>query len=51
MLDALRSVIGSPAAGYEWMEYIVCAVVLMLVVKIVIDVFFSIFKAVTNFGS
>lgn len=44
MVDKIISLIGSAPVGYEWMEYIVCAVVLLLVCKIVIDVFFSIFK-------
>lgn len=44
MYDKIHALIGTPPAGYEWMDYIVCAVILLLVIKIVIDVFFSIFK-------
>lgn len=46
MLDAFRAIVGSPPAGFEWVEYISLVVVLMLVIKITIDVFFSIMKAV-----
>lgn len=44
MLDAIIELIGEAPAGYEWMQYAVAAVVLLLVCKIVVDVFFSIFK-------
>lgn len=44
MLDAITQLIGEAPAGYEWMQYTVAAVVLLLVCKIVVDVFFSIFK-------
>lgn len=46
MIDMLRNLIGSPPLGYEWLEYVISAVVLLLVIKITIDVFFSIFRAV-----
>lgn len=46
MIDMLRSLIGSPPGGYEWLEYVIAAVVLLLVIKITIDVFFSIFRTV-----
>lgn len=46
MIDMLRDLIGSPPAGYEWVEYVLLSVVLLLVVKITIDVFFTIFRKV-----
>lgn len=46
MIELLRQVIGTPPAGFEWVEYILCAVVLLLIVKITIDIFFSIFRGV-----
>lgn len=46
MLDMLRDLIGLPPAGYEWVEYVLVCVVLLLVIKITIDVFFTIFRAV-----
>lgn len=46
MLDMLRGLIGSPPAGYEWVEYVLACVVLLLVIKITIDVFFTIFRVV-----
>lgn len=46
MLDMLRDLIGSPPAGYEWVEYVLVCVVLLLVIKITIDVFFTIFRTV-----
>ncbi len=48
MLDLLRDILGSPPVGYEYLEYVVAAIFLLLVVKIVIDVFFSIFKLVVK---
>lgn len=48
MIDMLRSIIGSPPADFEWVEYVICAVVLILVVKITIDVFFAIFRKVVK---
>lgn len=44
MLDYIIQLIGEAPAGYEWMQYVVAAVLLLLVCKIVVDVFFSIFK-------
>lgn len=44
MVDYISELIGAAPAGYEWMQYVVCAVVLLLVCKIVVDIFFSIFK-------
>ena len=46
MIDMLRSLIGSPPAGFEWVEYVIVSVVLILVIKITIDVFFGIFRKV-----
>ena len=46
MLDMLRDLIGYPPAGYEWVEYVLVCVVLLLVLKITIDVFFTIFRTV-----
>lgn len=46
MIDMLRDLLGSPPVGYEWVEYVLVCVVLLLVIKITIDVFFSIFRAV-----
>lgn len=46
MVEAVRALIGSPPMGYELFEYIVLAILLLLVVKIVIDVFFSIFRVI-----
>lgn len=46
MLDAIRSVIGAAPPGYEWLEYVVFAVILLFVLKVVIDVFFNIFRVV-----
>ena len=46
MIDMLRSLVGSPPGGYEWVEYVVVCVVLLLVIKITIDVFFTIFRKV-----
>lgn len=46
MIDGLRSLIGSPPAGYELYEYLIAGVLLLLVVKIVIDVFFYIFRRI-----
>lgn len=48
MIDAVRALIGAPPAGYEVYEYFVCAVLLLLVVKVSIDVFFSIFRGITK---
>lgn len=46
MIDLLRGLIGSPPAGFEWVEYVVVAVVLLLIIKITVDVFFTIFRKV-----
>jgi len=46
VIDMLRNLIGSPPSGYEWVEYIIVAVVLLLIIKITIDVFFTIFRKV-----
>ena len=46
MLDALHAVIGIAPAGYEWLEYCVLAITLLFILKVVIDVFFNIFRAV-----
>lgn len=46
MLDAFRAIVGSAPAGYEWMEYIAVVVILLLIIKISIDVFFSIMRTV-----
>ena len=48
MIELLRKLIGEPPVGFEWVEYILCAIVFLLVVKITIDVFFSIFRGVTK---
>lgn len=44
MVDKIISLIGAPPAGYEWMQYAVISLFLLLVCKIVTDIFFSIFK-------
>lgn len=46
MLDAIRALIGPVPSGYEWLEYTVAAIILLFVLKVVIDVFFNIFRAV-----
>lgn len=46
MINMLRDLIGSPPAGFEWVEYVIVAVVLLLIIKISIDVFFTIFRKV-----
>lgn len=46
MVDAIRALIGSPPMGYELFEYVVAAIVLLLVIKVVIDVFFSLFRVI-----
>lgn len=46
MLDQIQSLIGSPPPGYEWMQYVFVGVALLLIIKLVVDVFFSILKAV-----
>lgn len=48
MIELLRKVIGEPPVGFEWVEYIICVVVLLLIIKITVDVFFSIFRGVTK---
>lgn len=44
MVDKIIALIGAAPEGYEWMQYVIAAVVLLLVCKIVTDIFFSIFK-------
>ena len=44
MVNYIIDLIGSAPAGYEWMQYCVAAILLLLVCKIVTDIFFSIFK-------
>lgn len=44
MFESIRALIGAAPDGYAWMEYVICAVILLLVCKIVVDIFFSIFK-------
>ena len=46
MIEMLRALIGSPPAGFEWVEYVIVSVVLILIIKITIDVFFGIFRKV-----
>lgn len=46
MVEAIRSILGSAPDGYAWLEYVVFAIILLFVVKVVIDVFFGIFRAV-----
>ena len=46
MIELLRQLIGTPPIGFEWVEYILCATVFLLIVKITIDVFFAIFRGV-----
>lgn len=46
MLEAVRAILGQAPAGYAWLEYVVCAIALLLIIKIVIDVFFNIFRTV-----
>lgn len=46
MLEAFRAIAGTAPTGYEWMEYIAVVVVLLLVIKISIDVFFTIMRTV-----
>lgn len=46
MIELLRKVIGEPPVGFEWAEYVICVVVLLLIIKITVDVFFSIFRGV-----
>ena len=46
MIELLRKVIGEPPVSFEWIEYVICCVVLLLIIKITIDVFFSIFRTV-----
>ena len=48
MIELLRKLIGDPPVGCEWVEYILCVIVFLLVVKITIDVFFAIFRGVTK---
>lgn len=48
MIELLRKLIGEPPVGFEWVEYILCVIVLLLILKITIDVFFSIFRGVTK---
>lgn len=44
MVDKINAILGSAPAGFEWMSYVVYAILLLFVCKLVTDVFFSIFK-------
>lgn len=48
MLDSVRALFGSPPPGYEVVEYIIVAVIFLLFVRVATDVFFAIFRRVTN---
>lgn len=44
LITEVRNLIGSPPAGYEWLEYIVVAVLLMFLVDAAVTMIAGVFK-------
>lgn len=40
----IQSLIGAPPAGYEWLEYLICAVILLWLLNACVSFISAIFK-------